>query len=61
MREHTEQKDVDYKEKFGDRVLKDLSAFANTGERTVVLGVSDDGKIKGIDLSNKELKNTCIL
>ncbi|GEM_PF-4197135 len=25
-----EQKNIDYKEKFGDRVLKDLSAFANT-------------------------------
>ena len=51
-----EQKDRDYKEKFGDRVLKDLSAFANTEGGSVIIGVSKTGKIKGINLSNKELE-----
>jgi len=51
-----EHKNIDYKEKFGDRVLKDLAAFANTEGGTVVIGVSKDAKIKGIDLSNKELE-----
>jgi len=51
-----EQKNIDYKEKFGDRVLKDLSAFANTQGGTVIIGVSKDGKVKGIDLSNEDLE-----
>ena len=51
-----ENQNIDYKEKFGDRVLKDLSAFANTEGGTVIIGVSKDGKVKGIDLSNEYLE-----
>ena len=56
MKVTLEQKDIDYKEKFGERVLKDLSAFANTEGGSVVIGISKTGKIKGINLSNKELE-----
>ena len=56
MNETLEDKNVDYKEKFGDRVLRDLSAFANTRGGTVVIGISKDGEIKGINLSNKDLE-----
>ncbi len=51
-----EQKKIDYKEKFGDRVLRDLCAFANTEGGTVIIGVSDDGEVKGIDITNEELE-----
>ena len=51
-----EQKNIDYKEKFGDRVLRDLSAFANTEGGTVIIGISENGEIKGINLTNKELE-----
>ncbi len=56
MKDDIEQKNIDYKEKFGDRALRDLCAFANTDGGTVVIGVSDDGKVKGIDISNTELE-----
>ena len=56
MDKSLEHKNIDYKEKFGDRVLKDLSAFANTEGGTVVIGISKDGETKGIDLSNKEFE-----
>jgi len=51
-----EQKNIDHKEKFGDRVLKDLSAFANTEGGSVIIGISKDGKTKGINLTNKEFE-----
>ena len=56
IKETLEQKNIDYKEKFGERVLKDLSAFANTEGGTVIIGISKDGKIKGINPTNKELE-----
>jgi len=56
VRKIIEQKDIDYKEKFGDRVLKDLSAFANTEGGTVIIGIAENGEIKGINLTNKELE-----
>ena len=56
MEDDIERKRIDYKEKFGDRVLRDLCAFANTEGGTVVIGISDDGKVKGIDITNEELE-----
>jgi len=56
MNKTLEQKSIDYKETFGDRVLRDLSAFANTEGGSVIIGVSKDGEIKGINLSNEELE-----
>ena len=56
MKDDIEKKRIDYKEKFGDRVLRDLCAFANTEGGTVVIGISDDGKVKGIDITNEELE-----
>ena len=51
-----ESEKIDYKEKFGDNTLKALCALANTDGGTVVVGVSDEGEEKGIDLSNKKLE-----
>lgn len=47
-----ENETLDYKEKFGKNALKTLCAFANTKGGTVVVGVTDAGEKKGIDLSN---------
>ncbi len=46
----------EYKEKFGDNVLKTLCAFANTEGGEVIVGITDEGEIKGVDLSNEELE-----
>ena len=51
-----ENETLDYKEKFGSNTLKTLSAFVNTNGGTVIVGVSDDGEEKGVDLSNKGLE-----
>jgi ATP-dependent DNA helicase RecG len=43
---------VEFKERFTPRILEDLVAFANGRGGRVLLGVSDDGKIKGEKLTN---------
>ena len=43
---------VEFKERFSSRVLEDIVAFANGRGGQILLGVADDGKIKGEKLTN---------
>lgn len=51
-----ETKDVDYKEKFGDSALKAICGLANTDGGKVIIGVGDDGSVKGVNITNKNLE-----
>jgi len=48
--------DREYKEAFGDSVLKAICAMANTRGGEVIVGVTDNGEVKGIEIDNKELE-----
>ncbi len=52
-----ETQDIEYKERFGEGALRTLCAFSNTKGGTLYIGVSDEGKVKGIKLDNEILKN----
>ena len=48
--------DREYKETFGDSVLKAICAMANTKGGEVIVGVADSGEVKGIEIDNKGLE-----
>ncbi len=47
---------IEYKEKFGDTVLKTLCAFANTDGGEVIIGIDNNGEIKGVEIDNEGLE-----
>ncbi len=51
-----EDKNIEFKENFSVNVLKTLCAFANTDGGKVLLGVKDDGTIKGISIDNQKIR-----
>jgi len=51
-----ETQNIEYKEKFTDRALATLCAFANTKGGILYIGISDNGKVKGINLDNETIK-----
>jgi len=51
-----ETRDVEYKERFTDRVMEAICAFANSAGGTLYIGISDDGEVIGVDLSNEMIK-----
>jgi len=51
-----ERQDVEYKETFGENALKAVCGMANSNGGVVIIGVSDDGMVKGINIDNDELK-----
>ena len=44
---------IEFKEQFDKSVAKEIVAFANSQGGRIFLGISDDGKIKGIEITNK--------
>ncbi len=56
MENITETQDIENKENFGDRALRTLCAFANTKGGILYIGISDNGKVKGINLDNETIK-----
>ncbi len=48
--------DRDYKETFGDSVLKAICTMANTKGGEATVGVADSGEVKGIEIGNKGLE-----
>jgi len=56
MKEVLETKNLEFKERFTDEVLETLCAFANTDGGQIIIGVQEDGKVKGIEINNKELQ-----
>ena len=51
-----ETKDVEYKERFTDRAMEAICAFANSAGGTLYIGISDNGEVIGVDLSNEMIK-----
>ncbi len=51
-----EAQDMDHKEKFGDSALKAICGMANTKGGRVIIGVADDSRIKGINITNEKLE-----
>lgn len=48
-----ETETVEFKESFSDTVIETLTAFANTSGGAVLVGVADDGSIKGVSVSKE--------
>jgi predicted HTH transcriptional regulator len=46
---------VEFKEKLNDSLGKEVCAFANASGGKIILGVSDNGDIKGIKLENHDI------
>jgi len=52
-----ETQNVEYKEKFTDRVLETLCAFANTNGGTLYIGISDKGEVIEVNVDNEIIRN----
>jgi len=44
---------LEFKESFSDSLAKDICAFANANGGRILLGISDDRKIRGISITNR--------
>ena len=52
-----ESQTVEFKESFGEESLETLAAFANSAGGTLLVGVADDGTVKGTHTGNESLRN----
>jgi len=52
-----ENQNVEFKEKISNSFLNEIVGFANATGGKLLLGVCDDGKIIGTDISNKQRSN----
>jgi ATP-dependent DNA helicase RecG len=50
-----ESEQVEFKTSFGEEVIAVLTAFSNTKGGTVLIGVADNGAIKGIDIAPESI------
>ncbi len=48
---------LEYKEELNEGVFKTISAFSNTKGGKIIIGVTNKGNVKGINISNKEFEN----
>jgi ATP-dependent DNA helicase RecG len=44
---------LEFKEAFSDRIAVDFCAFANATGGKLILGISDDGQVRGVSLTNR--------
>jgi len=51
-----ETQNIEYKEKFTEKALEALCSFANTKGGTLYIGISNDGKIIGVDVDNESIR-----
>jgi len=51
-----ETQNIEYKEKFTDKALETLCSFANTKGGILYIGISNDGKIVGVDVNNETIR-----
>jgi len=54
---HGESETVEFKTNFNDEVIVSLNAFANSKGGSVYIGISDSGKIIGVDLHAESVVN----
>ena len=52
-----ETQNVEYKEKFNEKALETLCAFANTQGGTLYIGISNSGEVKGVNVDNEFIRN----
>ena len=45
---------LEFKESVSYTMRKDICAFANSSGGKIIIGVADDGKIKGYEISNRD-------
>ncbi|SHH23785.1 ATP-binding protein [Thermosipho atlanticus] len=51
-----ETHNIEYKESFGDSVLKAICEMANANGGVVIVGISDNGTVKGLKITNRDLE-----
>ncbi len=54
---HGESERVEFKESFNDEALEVIGAFANASGGTLFIGVSDSGKITGLQIGKKTIED----
>lgn len=52
-----ESEALEFKTSFDREVIETLTAFSNTGGGTVLVGVADNGEVRGIDLGKESLQD----
>ena len=54
-----ESEKVEFKESVSqmDKIVESISAFSNTNEGTVVIGVRDKGGVLGVDIGKRTIEN----
>ncbi|MHC1575879.1 MAG: RNA-binding domain-containing protein [Methanosarcinaceae archaeon] len=52
-----ESETLEFKEKFDERTIESVVAFANAKGGTVLIGVSDKGEIRGVNIGKETLNN----
>ncbi|MBI4679173.1 MAG: putative DNA binding domain-containing protein [Elusimicrobia bacterium] len=52
-----ESETLEFKESFDEEAMESVAAFANTRGGTVLVGVSDDGRVKGVQLGKETLRD----
>ncbi len=55
--QHGESETIEFKSSFGDDAIETTGAFANTSGGMVLIGVEDDGTIKGTTIGKKTMKD----
>src|SRR6185295_11947284 len=55
-----EDQRIEYKSEWSDKILNNVSAFANTDGGTIHLGVRDDGEVIGFVWKNDLEQQACI-
>lgn len=56
LNKHSESETLELKESFDSKALETIGAFANAGGGTILVGVSDDGNVRGITLGHNSLE-----
>ena len=54
---HGENTTTEFKENFDQEAIETAAAFANTNGGVIFIGVSDNGKIRGITIGKETLRN----
>jgi len=56
MKDMIETQNIEYKERFNDRVLETLCGLANTKGGTLYIGISDNGQVVGVNVNNEIIR-----